>query len=220
MAVAAALNRSAVCQTVFLGLMQPLYSIIPIGMLGHTEAFKSLGDANYTLTTSLLAQLGYNANHKLTFELWYPTGHYQSTADQALLYKTALEASGVMSITLKSTDWASYRSNRAAGIMDAFIYGWYPDYVDPDDYSFLYWADWLNIGYSNSTQLSLYNQARATGNATLRVQLYGQIDSMAVQQCSVVPIFQGTTQAVTKPNINGLYMDITTDMRYWLIYFS
>jgi peptide/nickel transport system substrate-binding protein len=221
MAVAAALNRSAVCQTVFLGLSKPLYSIIPPGMLGHTEAFQSLGDANYTLTKSLLAQLGYNENNKLTFELWYESsGHYPSSADQALLYKNALEASGVISVTLKSADWASYRANRNSEIMDAFIYGWYPDYVDPDDYSFLYWAAWLHTNYANSTQVGLYDQARATGNLTLRAQLYGQIDAMAVQQCPVVPLFVSSAWAVTKPNINGIYLDITQDMRYWLIYFT
>ncbi|MGA2767051.1 MAG: ABC transporter substrate-binding protein [Candidatus Bathyarchaeia archaeon] len=221
MAVAAALNRSDVCQTVFLGLSQPLYSIIPPGMLGHTEAFKDLGDANYTLTRSLLAQLGYNENNKLTFELWYESsGHYPSSADQALLYKTALELSGVISVTLKSADWASYRANRNSEIMDAYVYGWYPDYVDPDDYSFLYWAEWLHTNYANSTQVSLYDQARATGNLTLRTQLYGQIDAMAVQQCSVVPLYVSSAWAVTKPNINGIYLDITQDMRYWLISFT
>ena len=218
MAVAAALNRSAVCQTVFLGLSKPLYSIIPPGMLGHTEAFKELGDSNYTLTRSLLAQLGYNENNKLTFKLWYESsGHYPSSADQALLYKEALEASGVISVTLDHADWASYRANRNNEIMDAYVYGWYPDYVDPDDYSFLYWASWLHTNYQNATQVALYDQARATTNLTLRAELYDRIDEMAVQQSSVVPLYVSSAWAVTKPSIYGVYLDITQDMRYWLI---
>ena len=220
-AVAAALNRSSMCETVFLGLSSPLYSIIPPGMLGHTEAFKKLGDANYTYTRSLLAQLGYNETNKLTFELWYESsGHYPSSADQALLYKEALEASGVISVTLKSADWASYKLNRDNEIMDAYVYGWYPDYVDPDDYAFLYWAGWLHTNYSNATQTALYDQARATANQTLRTELYAQIDAMAVEQCSVVPLYVSSAWAVTKPTIGGIYLDITQDMRYWLVYIS
>jgi peptide/nickel transport system substrate-binding protein len=220
-AVAAALNRSSMCETVFLGLSSPLYSIIPPGMLGHTEAFKKLGDANYTYTRSLLAQLGYNESNKLTFELWYEsTGHYPSSADQALLYKEALEDSGVISVTLKSASWANYKSNRDNEIMDAYVYGWYPDYVDPDDYAFLYWAAWLHTNYANATQVALYDQARATTNQTLRTQLYAQIDGMAVEQCSVVPLYVSGAWAVTKPTINGIYLDITQDMRYWLIYIT
>jgi peptide/nickel transport system substrate-binding protein len=217
MAVVAALNRSAVTQTVFLGLAKPLYSIIPPGMLGHSEAFKSLGDANYTLTKSLLAQAGYDQGHPLKFDLWYPTGHYQQTDPQAVVYKQSLEASGVIQVNLQTADWSSYKQNRDNEIMDAFIYGWYPDYVDPDDYAFLYWAPWLHTNYSNATQLALYNQARTTTNSTLRIQLYGQIDNMAVQQCSVAPLFTRGAWAVTKPNVYGIYLDITEDMRYWLI---
>jgi len=220
-AVAAALNRTEVTNTVFLGLANPLYSIIPPGMLGHTEAFKALEDTNvnYALTKSLLAEVGYDETNKLTFELWYESsGHYPSSAEQALLYKEALEASGVISVTLKSADWASYRVNRDNEIMDAYVYGWYPDYVDPDDCSFLYWAAWLHTNYSNATQVALYDQARATTNTTLRAQLYAQIDDIAVQQCSVVPLYVSRVWAVTKPNICGIYLDITQDMRYWLIY--
>jgi len=232
-AVTAALNRTAVCETVFLGLSDPLYSIIPPGMLGHTEAFQKLGDANYTYTTSLLAAAGYDATNKLEFDLWYESsGHYPMSAEQALVYKEALEASGVITVTLKSADWAGYKQNRDNEIMDAYIYGWYPDYVDPDNYAFLYWAKWIHTNYYNETinglpnpsypaylqQVALYDQARATTNTTLREILYAQIDDIAVEQCSAVPIYVSTAWAVTGTNIYGIYLDITQDMRYWLIH--
>jgi len=232
-AVAAALDRATLCDTVFLGLADPLYSIIPPGMLGHTEAFQELGDKNYTLTRSLLAEVGYDETNKLKFDLWYESsGHYPMSADQATVIKNALEASGVIEVTLKSADWSSYREYRNQEIMDAYIYGWYPDYVDPDDYSFLYWASWLHTNYYNETidgkpnpsypaylqQVALYDQARATTNLTLREELYAQIDEIAVEQCSVVPLYVSSAWAVTAPNIYGVVLDITQDMRYWLIY--
>ena len=218
-AVAAALNRSDVSETVFLGLAEPLYSIIPPGMLGHTEAFTKLGDANITYATQLLAEAGYDATNTLKFDLWYESsGHYPSSEDQALLYKEQLEATGVIDVTIKSADWASYKANRDDEIMDAYIYGWYPDYVDPDDYAFLYWAAWLHLNYENSTQVDLFNQARATTNTTLREELYAKIDEIAVDQCSVVPIFVSSAWAVTHPEVRDIYLDITQDMRYWLIY--
>ena len=188
--VAAALNRTAVCETVFLGLADPLFSIIPPSMLGHTEAFKKLGEANYTLTRDLLAELGYNETNKLTFDLWYESsGHYPMSAEQALTYKEALEASGVISVTLKSADWPSYGANKNAEIMDAYVYGWYPDYIDPDNYAFLYWASWLHVNYYNATQVALYDEARATTNLTYRAELYAQIENIAVEQCSIVPLY-------------------------------
>ena len=223
-AVAAALDRPTVADTVFLGLMNPLYSIIPPGMLGHTEAFQELGDVNYDLTISLLADAGYDENNKLTFELWYESsGHYPMSADQALVYKAGFEASGVIDVTLVSRDWAAYKTARDEEIMDAYAYGWYPDYVDPDNYAWLYWAAWLHTNYQTTSpeayaqQLALFDEARATTNTTLREILYAQIDDIAVEQCSVVPIWVSTPWAITKPTIYGLYLDITMDMRYWLI---
>jgi len=218
-ALAAALNRPAVCKTVFLGTMEPLYSIIPKGMMGHTEAFKELGDANYALTRSLLAELGYNENNKLPVELWYESsGHYPMSADQALMYKDSFEKSGVITVTVKGIDWAGYRKNRNEEIMPVYVYGWYPDYVDPDDYAFLYWAAWLHHNYVNPEIVALYDKARAITDPTERARLYAEIDKIAVRDSPVIPIFQGVAWGVTKPDVEGLVLDITTDMRYWLVY--
>ena len=96
-AVGAAINRTTMVNTVFLGQAQKLYSMIPIGMFGHTDAFLTLGDPNYTKTQELLAELGYNQTNKLSFKLWFETsGHYPSSQQQATVLKSSLEASGVM----------------------------------------------------------------------------------------------------------------------------
>ncbi|MDH5770014.1 MAG: ABC transporter substrate-binding protein [Candidatus Bathyarchaeota archaeon] len=221
-ALAAALDRSAVCTTVFLGQAKPLYSMIPEGMMGHTEAFKALGDANTDLTKSLLAELGYDEDNKLAVDLWYESsGHYPSSADQALFYKDAFEASGVVEVTLHSADWPSYRQNRNAEVMQVYIYGWYPDYIDPDNYAFLYFATWLHHNYietaNGQAMEALWTQAGGAPDAD-RPGLYAQIDDMAVQDCPVIPIFSITPYAVTNLNVEGVVMDITQSWRLWLLY--
>jgi peptide/nickel transport system substrate-binding protein len=136
-AVGAAINRTSLVNTVFQGQAQNLYSLIPVGMAGHTDAFQTLGDPNYTRTQELLAPLGYNATNKLTFDLWYETsGHYPQSPQQAQVLKSSIEASGVITVNLQSADWASFGNNRRSESMPAFIMGWYPDYIDPDDYIF------------------------------------------------------------------------------------
>jgi len=221
-ALAAALDRSAVCTTVFVGQAKPLYSIIPEGMMGHTEAFKTLGDANITLAKSLLNELGYDENNKLAIDLWYESsGHYTSSADQALYYKSAFEATGVVTVTLHSADWPSYRVNRNAGTMQVFIYGWYPDYIDPDNYAFLYFATWLHHNYIETTNglamEALWEQAGSAPTAD-RPGLYAQIDEMAVQDCPAVPLFQKGQYAVSKLNVKGVMLDVTMSWRLWLLY--
>ncbi len=223
-AIAAALDRSTMCETVFLDQATPLYSIIPDGMMGHTEAFAELGDANYELTRSLLAELGYNENNKLAIDLWYESsGHYPASEDQAIIYKSSLEASGVIDVTLKNADWPSYRLNRNEGIMEVFIYGWYPDYIDPDNYAFLYYAVWLNHHYIENGEhyaemKAAYDAARATTVESERISKYAEIDDYAVTDCPVVPLWQGKAYAVTKPDVKGVYLDITQNWRMWYIY--
>jgi peptide/nickel transport system substrate-binding protein len=222
-AIAAAINRTILTETVFLGQMEPLYSTIPNGMAGHVDAFKVLGDANYTYTRSLLAELGYNESNKLTFDLWYESsGHYPMSAEQALLYKEALEASGVISVTLKSASWASYRQNRNDEIMDVYIYGWSPDYVDPDDYTYPLFHStggaWLHNNYANPEMDTLIENARTTTNATERSQIYAQIQLLTAEDCPIVPLFQAKTYTVTKSSVEGISLDISQLLRYWLLY--
>jgi peptide/nickel transport system substrate-binding protein len=222
-AVAAAINRTDLVQTVFQGQAQPLYSLIPNGMFGHTDAFQTLGDANYTYTRQVLAQYGYNENNKLTFTLWYETsGHYPQSAQQALVLQSSLEASGVISVTLQGLDWAAYHNARTGETMQAYIMGWYPDYIDPDDYiqPFLQSAgdSWLHENYANSQMDQLVQWARANTTTATRENLYGQIQNLMVQDSPIVPLYQSTAYAVTKTNVHGVYLDITQDWRHWLVY--
>lgn len=222
-AIAAALDRQEIVDTVFAGQAEPLYSMIPIGMAGHTEAFKALGDANYTLTRSLLDELGYNETNKLEIELWYESsGHYPSSDLQAALYSFQLESSGVISVTIRSADWPSYRLNRNDGIMHVFVYGWYPDFVDPDNYAFLYWAPWLGHNYIQygdyyANMTAAYNAARNTTDPTERSNLYAQLEDFAVMDCPVIPIYQSSAWAVSKLDVEGIVLDISQSWRNWLI---
>lgn len=224
-AVAAAVNRTTLVQTVFQGNAKALYSMIPIGMFGHTDAFQTLGDANYTYTKQLLAPLGYNESNKLTFTLWYETsGHYALSAQQATVLKSSLEASGVISVTLQGLDWTAYGSARRAETMQAYIMGWYPDYIDPDDYIFPFLHSgsagnsWLHENYADPQMDQLIEWARANTTEAARTNLYGQINALMVQDCPTVPMFQGNAYAVSKINVTGIYLDASQSWRYWPVY--
>jgi len=222
-AIAAAVDRPTLTNTVFLGQSKPLYSMIPNGMAGHTDAFKQLGDANYAFTREALAKYGYNENNKLKLDLWYESsGHYPQSPDQATVLKSSLEGSGVIQIELKSADWPSYRVNRNQEIMQMYILGWYPDYVDADNYMFPFLhsvgGSWIHMNYNNPQMDDLINQARAKTDAAERTQLYAQAQELFAQDAPIVPLFQGTAWAVTKPNVGGVVLDISQSWRHWLVY--
>jgi peptide/nickel transport system substrate-binding protein len=222
-AVAAAINRTSLVQTVFQGDAQALYSMIPNGMLGHTDAFKSLGDPNYTLTQELLSQLGYSANNKFTFTLWYETsGHYPQSYQQALVLQDSIQKSGVITVNLEGRDWAAYRTARQEEIMPAYILGWYPDYIDPDDYIQLFVSStgglWIHHNYASAQMDQLVESARSTTDPTARTDLYTQINNLMVQDVPIIPLYMGNQFAVSKTNVQGIYLDITQNWRNWLVY--
>ena len=125
--------------------------MVPAGMAYHTPAFEVYGSANYSYTIDMLAPFGYNDTHPLQLSLYYESsGHYPQSQEQALVYEADWEASGVIEVTLTGLEWPAYRLQRNAGGMPVFIYGWYPDFIDPDNYEFLPFASWLNLGYNSS----------------------------------------------------------------------
>lgn len=222
-AIAAAVDRRPLVQTVFLGQAAPLYSMIPNGMSFHADAFKTLGDANYAVTRQLLGQLGYNEQNKLVVDLWYESsGHYPQSPDQATVLKQSLEASGVITVNLKSIDWAGYRVNRREETMQMFILGWYPDYIDPDNYIYPFLhssgGSWIHMNYANPQMDSLIEQSRAATDAATRQRLYEQIQTLFAQDVPIIPLFQGTAWAVTKAGVQGVVLDITQNWRHWLLF--
>jgi peptide/nickel transport system substrate-binding protein len=225
--IAAALNRPNVCNTVFKGLFKPLYSIIAEGLPFHKGSFAKYGSANYTYTRQCLAAYGYNETNKLTVDLWYETtGHYPQSAEQATVYMQDLLASGVIDVVIHGAEWSTYRGYRSAGTMPVFIYGWYPDYVDADDYGFLPFASWLNMGYNSSypaggiAQDALWDLARATTNITERQMYYYQLQDLQAEECSVIPLWQSGSIAISKQDVHGIVMDITANWRHWLLYYG
>jgi peptide/nickel transport system substrate-binding protein len=222
-AVAAAINRTDLVQTVFQGQAEKLYSMIPIGMFGHTDAFEAIGDPDYDLTRQLLGELGYNENNKFSFTLWYETsGHYPQSQQQAVVLKSSIEASGVISVSLEGRDWAAYKVKRSEETMEAYIYGWYPDYIDPDDYIYPFLqssgGSWLHHNYASPQMDQLIEWARGNTTASARSALYGQIQDLMVTDVPIIPLYQSGAYAVSKPNVKGIYLDITQQWRNWLLY--
>jgi ABC-type transport system substrate-binding protein len=175
------------------------------------------------LAAGLGVYAGYPApKGKLTIDWWYESsGHYPQSADQAAVYKSQLEKTGLITVNLHGADWPSYKKNRDAGSMEVFVYGWYPDYIDADDYTTPFLdsvgSGWLHVGYNSSQMDQLLAQAKHSTDPTQRTQLYHQAQQLMVQDAPVVPVFEGYGWAVTKADVQGVVLDVTQNMYFWPI---
>jgi peptide/nickel transport system substrate-binding protein len=219
-AVAAGVNRPDLVEKVFLGQNAPLYSMVPMGMWSHTDDFKTaLGDGNVAKVKELLGSKGYNESNPLTFDLWYTPSHYGDTeVDIAAVLKDQLEATGVMKVTVKSAEWAAYRDNWANKVMPVYLLGWYPDYIDPDNYTAAFagtaGSKGLGIHFSDPEWDKKFVEGQTVTDMAKRTAIYEEIQKMWTDEIPTAPMFQGTLYIFSKKDIDGIMISPTLQFNY------
>ncbi len=219
-AVAAAVNRPQVVEKVFLGQNMPLYSMVPMAMWSHTDDFKTaLGDGNIDKARSLLASKGYSESNPLTFDFWYTPSHYGDTeVDMAAVLKDQFEATGMMKVNVKSAEWATYRDNWANKVMPVWLLGWYPDYIDPDNYTSAFastlGSKGLGIHFSNEQWDKRFVEGQTITDPGKRITVYHDIQKWWTEEIPTAPIFQGMLYLFGQKNIKGLLLSPTLRLMY------
>ena len=225
-AIAAAVNREEICKRVFMGTTEPLFSLVPMGMWSHEDVFKEkYGDGNVELAKKLLKEAGFSESNKAKIELWFTPTHYGDTEkDLAQVIKEQLEETGMIEVTIKSAEWSTYVDYARKSMMMISLFGWYPDYIDPDDYTtpFLHSEanKWTGSGYSNPKVDELLDKAALEVVQSKRAEFYKQVQEILAEDSPVIPLIQGKLFIVAKPGIAGIVMDPTMLFRYYLIYWK
>jgi peptide/nickel transport system substrate-binding protein len=219
-AIAAAVNRPEIIEKVFLGQNMPLYSMVPMAMFSHTDAFEKVhGDGNIEKARKILASKGYSESNPLTFDFWYTPSHYGDTeVDMAAVLKAQFEATGVMKVNVKSAEWAAYRDNWANKVMPIWLLGWYPDYIDPDNYTAAFasttGSKGLGIWFSDPEWDKMFVEGQVETDMAKREAIYQEIQQMWTDEVPTAPIFQGTLYLFSQTNISGIAISPTMQFNY------
>jgi peptide/nickel transport system substrate-binding protein len=221
-AIAATIDRQSIVENVYNGTVEPLYSMVPVGLEGHIDAFAdTLGE---TPDTDLAAQLLDDAGVQtpLDLEIWWTPSHYGDlSADEYTEIKRSLEGSGLFNVQLDSTEWDQYSEAAFTDQYPAYQLGWFPDYPDADNYltPFYSASSFLNIHYRNNEVEDLLAEQKASTDPAERAEIFGQIQEIAAEDVPIVPIWQGKQVAVTASSISGVEdtFDPSFQFRYWLI---
>jgi len=209
-AVAALVNRPEIAQKVFLGQVAPLYSMVPNGMQYQKTTFKTaFGDGNVAAAEKTLSSLGYTKDKPFAFDLWYSPSHYGDTeANVADVLKAQLEKTPLIKVTIKSAEWATYKSQWHDKQMPVYLLGWYPDYVDPDNYTAAFASTTGAIGngtyFSNPAWDAMFTQEQSTTNEATRKTIFEKVQDMWTDEVPTAPVFQGYLILVSKKNVTGV----------------
>jgi peptide/nickel transport system substrate-binding protein len=153
-------------------------------------------------------------------ELWYSPTHYGDTeAAVAEVIARSLEATRRFTVKIRNVEWAEYGNKRRAGEMPVFLMGWYPDYLDPDDYlepfsdpNIFDPAKW-----NDSRMLELVHTEQRLQDPARRDDAVRQAQAYMADQVPYIPLFQAPQFAATSDKVSGVKLDPIQIFRFWLL---
>ncbi|MGN8553304.1 UNVERIFIED_CONTAM: ABC transporter substrate-binding protein [Microbacterium sp. SLM126] len=219
-AVADLVDRDAISQQVYKGTYTPLYSYVPEGFAGATEALKGLygdgeGGPDAEAAAARLEAAGVET--PIALSLQYSPDHYgPSSGDEYAMVKSQLEESGLFTVDLQSTEWVQYSEDRTADVYPAYQLGWFPDYSDADNYltPFFLKENFLGNHYDNPEVNDLILQQAVEMDPATRTADIEQIQELVAGDLSTVPLLQGAQVAVAGADVEGVVLDSSFKFRF------
>jgi peptide/nickel transport system substrate-binding protein len=125
-------------------------------------------------------------------------------------------------IKLQTAEWATYSKAALSDQYAFFLFGWFPDYPDADDYTGPFFpckTAFLNDHYCNPKVDNLISAEEASTNQTQRQKDFAQMQTLLAQDVPVVPIWQGGQVAAVGPGVTGVAatLDPSYTFRFWLV---
>ncbi len=219
-AVAQVVDRAAIAHKVYKDTVDPLYSMVPTGLTGHTTAFfDDFGDPDPKKARAILTEAGITQTVPLT--LWYTTDRYGSdTALEFKELKRQLEASGLFKVTLKSRPWNTYVVGYQKGEYPVFGRGWSPDFPDADNFiaPFVGEQNALGTPYpaKEITQVLLPRSREESDRANV-VKDFEAAQQILVDDARLLPLWQGKQYLAVNEDLSGAErsLDPSTIMMVW-----
>ncbi|MFF0012259.1 ABC transporter substrate-binding protein [Streptomyces sp. NPDC005374] len=205
-AMAQLINRGELVSKVYGTQAQPLFSLVPATITGHTNAFfNKYGDPSATRAKSLLTQAGITTPVKLT--LHYTTDHYGSaTKEEFEDLQKQLNSSGLFDVDIKGSPWATFRPAEQKGEYDVYGMGWFPDFPDADNYlaPFLDKDNFLGSPYDN-TQIrnTLIPESRREADRIAASGSLTEIQDIVANDVPVLPLWQGNQYVAARDDVTG-----------------
>ncbi|MEU2285149.1 ABC transporter substrate-binding protein [Streptomyces sp. NPDC013178] len=219
-AVAQIVDRPAIAHKVYKDTVDPLYSMVPKGLTGHTTVFfDDFGEPDRDKARAMLTDAGITAPVPLT--LWYTTDRYGSdTALEFKEIKSQLEASGLFTVTLKSRPWKTYVLGYQNGEYPVFGRGWAPDFPDADNFiaPFVGEQNALGTPYpaKEITQVLLPRSREESDRANV-VKEFQEAQQILVDEARLLPLWQGKQYIAANEDVSGAEraLDPSTIMMMW-----
>ena len=220
-AVAQLIDRQAISDNAYDSTVTPSYSIVPPGFGGQKDSFMDkYGEPDVDAAKQILDAAGVKT--PVQIKLGYPPEHYgPNTVDEATELADQLNTSGLFEATTDDAAWEEYQTITKEGAYDLFILGWYPDFLDADNYlsPFIRDGGFFANNYSNEEVNGLLDQEIGETDEAARNEQIGQLQDIVAEDVPLIPSWNGQNVAVANSSMTGVEetLDPTYIFRFWMI---
>ncbi|UNX53796.1 ABC transporter substrate-binding protein [Georgenia sp. TF02-10] len=219
-AAAHLLDRDALAEEIYHGSYTPLYSYVPEGLTGAVEPLKELygdgdGGPDPDKAEQVLTEAGVTT--PVALNLQYSPDHYGASSDEEYaMIESQLEATGLFDVTLQSTLWDTYSTERVEDVYPAYQLGWFPDYSDADTYlsPFFLPENFLGNHFEDPEVTAAVQGQASEADPDQRIALIEEAQRLVAEQLSTLPYLQGAQVAVAGTDVTGVTLDASFKFRY------
>lgn len=205
-AVSLAINRQAICDTIFEGTRTPADGIVPPGIGGYKPGAWEFAKYDVEAAKKALADAGYPGGAGLpqvTLSCNSGGGH------EPILQMVQADLSVIgIDATLETMEWATYLDALQHGNYQFGRLGWIADYPIMDN--FLYPLFFTGTGdnraqYSNKEFDKKIVEARSITDTDKRLEAYHAADAIVAAECVVAPVMFYRHHHVGSANVKNFY---------------
>jgi peptide/nickel transport system substrate-binding protein len=208
-AVAMLVNRETIARDVYARTVQPVYSMIPQGILGHNTAFfdKYGEDPDPAKAAATLHQAGIHTPVKFTITV---SSGVAAVPEGKELAKE-LNSSGLFQVSVQHVDFGTVVNGWAKHKFQSFTIGWSVDYPDADDFvdPMLGADNVFHDGYHSPQIDALLKQSRTMNNRSATTDLFGQIQDQEATDVPILPLWQSKDYAVNASDVHGSSLSLS-----------
>ncbi|MBI2879357.1 MAG: ABC transporter substrate-binding protein, partial [Candidatus Rokubacteria bacterium] len=123
------------------------------------------------------------------------------------LIKRYLDVVGVQAEFHYLTDWPSFSKMVAEGKLPVFLYAWFADVPDPDNFLFKLFHSRSSrnfTGYASRAVDDLLREARRSTDLLRRTELYRQAEQLVMNDAPLIPVWHYTYERLFQPNVRSI----------------
>ena len=222
-AIVAAVDREAIIEEAHLGKHTPARGIVPPGTLGFNPALVAPG-YDPRRAASLLAEAGYPGGRGLPkIEIWSSANNAAIQREHEMLRRW-FAAVGIPVEFKYLADWPAFSRALAEARLPMFLYAWYADVPDPDNFltKLFHSKSPRNFThYRNPVVDELLNAARTAAEPERRAEHFRRAEQLIIDDAAILPVWHYNYERLFQPwvrsvEVNGLGDPYIPMRKVWL----